>query len=321
MRELSAGAGVVEIGQELTQVAEVLLEYAVEQAQADVVQRHGPASGPFAILALGKFGGREMGYGSDLDLTFVYGSEATVDSGMAPSEYYAALASRVIQCLKGHTRYGTLYDIDARLRPDGKKGVLAVSRGRFSDYYLTEAQAWERLALVKARAVAGDSSFARELEAEAREIAFNLPLTPETLAEIGEIRRKIARGASPNDLKKAEGGLTDIEFMVRLMQLRNAAQWPELRRGDVIGALDVLGSHQLLPEAHYRGLHDAYLLFRRVENRIRMMHGRSESALPDTKEELEDLSRRLEIPDIAERVHQARQAVCAAYDDFSCLVR
>jgi glutamate-ammonia-ligase adenylyltransferase len=321
MRELFAGAGVVEIGQELTRVAEVLLEYAVEQAQADVVQRHGPASGPFAILALGKFGGGEMGYGSDLDLTFVYGGEATVESGMAPSEYYAALASRVIQCLKGHTRYGTLYDIDARLRPDGKKGVLAVSRSRLCDYYQEEAQAWERLALIKARAVAGDLEFANEVEANARDIAFSLPLTPETLAEIDEIRRKIVHGASPNDLKKAEGGLTEIEFIVRLLQVRNAAQWPDLKRGDVVGALDALGRHRLLPEAHYRGLHDAYVLLRRVENRIRMMHGRSESTLPDAREDLDDLSRRLDMPDVAERVHQAGLAVRAAYDDASSLIR
>ncbi|MCX5768911.1 MAG: DUF294 nucleotidyltransferase-like domain-containing protein, partial [Candidatus Hydrogenedentes bacterium] len=321
MRELFAGAGIVEIGQELTRVAEVLLEYAIDQAQAEVVQRYGPASGPFAILALGKFGGKEMGYGSDLDLTFVYGSEATIESGMAPSEYYAAVASRVIQCLKGHTRYGTLYDIDARLRPDGKKGVLAVSGRRFSEYYLGEAQAWERLALIKARAVAGDLEFGKEVETEARDIAFSLPLTPETLAGIGEIRRKIVHGASPKDLKKAEGGLTDIEFIVRLLQLRHAGQWPDLKRGDVLGALDALGRHQLLPEAHSRGLHDAYVLLRRVENRIRMKHGRSESMLPDTPEELDDLSRRLEMPDVAERVRQARQAVRAAYDDASCLIR
>ncbi|HUW61036.1 MAG TPA: bifunctional [glutamate--ammonia ligase]-adenylyl-L-tyrosine phosphorylase/[glutamate--ammonia-ligase] adenylyltransferase [Candidatus Bathyarchaeia archaeon] len=321
MRELFAGASVVEIGQELTRVAEVLLEYALEQAQADVVQRHGPASGPFAILALGKFGGGEMGYGSDLDLTFVYGSEATIESGMAPSEYYAALASRVIQCLKGHTRYGTLYDIDARLRPDGKKGVLAVSRSRLSEYYLTEAQAWERLALIKARAVAGDLEFANEVETNARDIAFSLPLTPESLAEITEIRRKIVHGASPHDLKKAEGGLTDLEFIVRLLQLRNAVEWPDLKRGDVVGALDVLGRHQLLPEAHWRGLHDAYLLLRRIENRIRMMHGRSESTLPDAKEDLDDLSRRLDMPDVAERVRETRQTVRAAYDDASRLIR
>ena len=321
MRELFAGAGVAETGQELTLVAEVLLEYALEQAQAEILRRYGWASGPFAILGLGKFGGREMGYGSDLDLTFVYGSEAVVESGMAPSEYYAALASRVIQCLKGHTRYGTLYDIDARLRPDGKKGVLAVSRRRLGEYYLTEAQAWERLALVKARAVAGDSEFAAEVETGARDIAFSLPLTPEALAEINDIRRKIAHGASPQDLKKGEGGLTDIEFVVRLLQLRYAAQWPDLKRGDVLGALDVLGRHLLLPEAHYRGLHDAYVLLRQVENRIRMMHGRPESALPQTPPELQDLSRRLEMPDVAERVRQARQAVRAAYDDASCLIR
>lgn len=321
MRELFTGAGVVEIGHELTHVAEVLLEYALEQARAAVLQRYGPADGPFAILALGKFGGAEMGYGSDLDLVFVYSGDAAVESGMAPSEYYAALAAKVIQCLKGHTRYGRLYDIDARLRPDGKKGVLAVSRRRLSEYYLTEAQPWERLALTKVRYVAGDETFSREVETEARELAFSLPLTAETLKALGETRKKVIKAAAPRDLKRAEGGIGDIEFIVRLLQLRDAEKHPDLKRGDVLGALDALGRHRLMPEAHYRGLHDAYLLLRRVENRIRMMHGRSESQLPENEEELADLARRLEMDDAAARVEQARKTVRTAYDDVFRLIR
>lgn len=321
MRELFTGAGVVAIGHELTAVAEVLLEYALEQARAGVLQRYGPADGPFAILALGKFGGAEMGYGSDLDLVFVYSGDAVVESGMAASEYYAAVAAKVIQCLKSHTRYGILYDIDARLRPDGKKGVLAVSRRRLSEYYLTEAQPWERLALTKVRYVAGDEEFSHKVETEARELAFSLPLTGETLQALSDIRQKVIKAASPRDIKRAEGGIGDIEFVVRLLQLRHAEKHPDLKRGDVLGALDALGRHQLVPEAHHGGLHDAYLLLRRVENRIRMMHGRSESNLPEAEEGLADLSRRVDMEDIAGRVDQARRSVRTAYSDISSLVR
>lgn len=321
MRELFTGADVVEIGRELTGVAEVLLEYALEQARDDVLRRYGAATGPFAILALGKFGGREMGYGSDLDLTFVYDSNASVGSGMAPSEYYAALAAKVIQCLKGHTRYGTLYDIDARLRPDGKKGALTVSSRRLGEYYLTEAQAWERLALIKVRAVAGDPAFAALLETEAQGIAFNLPLSPETLAEIEDMRCKIIQGATPLNLKKSEGGIVEIEFAVRLLQLRHAATCPDVRRGDVMGALDVFHERCLLPDNHYSALRNAYLLFRRVENRVRMMQGRSENNLPQDAGELDDLARRLDMPNLLPAIQQARRAVHEAYEAVSCLAR
>ncbi len=314
IRELFHNASVMDVGKELSQLAEVILDYAVRKAREDVAQRYGAAQGAFAILALGKLGGREMGYGSDLDLLFVYGADATTESGMAASEYFAAVAASAMRRLKDVTRYGLLYDIDARLRPDGNKGVLAVNDRRMEEYFRTEAQEWERLALMKVRAVAGDLEFGRKAEERLRDAAFDLELTPEALARIEDIRARLAQGASPLDLKKDTGGLVAIEFAVRLLQLRHAGRFPGLKRADVLGALDALESHALVDAGMLRVLRDAYLLFRRIENRIRMMHGRSSSALPESPEIQAELVQRLGIDaDLATLVQTCKAKVEEAY--------
>lgn len=309
MRELFRNTSVVEVGGELTQLAEVCLAYALEKARGKITERYGDSQCAFAVLGFGRLGGREMGYGSDLDVVFVYEADARIDSGVAPAEYFAAIGSQTMRILKDVTRHGMLYDIDARLRPDGKKGMLAVSDKRIEQYYREEAQAWERLALVKVRAVAGDAEFGRAVEERARDIAFELPLTRESLDQIDSVRSKLVQKASPLDLKKDEGGIAGIEFGVRLLQLHQAKHYPELKRGDVLGALEILEGKGVFPAGQAGDLREAYLVLRKIENRIRMMHGRSESALPESPEGRADLARRLRIDeDIAELVkrHKAR---------------
>ncbi|MDQ1257936.1 MAG: hypothetical protein QG656_2544, partial [Candidatus Hydrogenedentes bacterium] len=315
MRELFDNITVLEVGYELTQLAEVVLSYALEQANAKVTHRYGAAEGAFAVLGLGKLGGREMGYGSDLDLVFVYDADAKTESGMAASEYYDAVASHTIRLLKDSTRYGRLYDIDARLRPDGNKGMLTMNDRRLAEYYATEAQAWERLALVKVRAVAGDADFGATVAQRARDIAFELPLTADPMEEVERIRRMIDENVSPLDLKKDVGGIAEIEFTVRLLQLRYAAQYPELKRGDVLGAIDVLAKNTLVDADTFGALTGAYLLFRKIENRIRMMHGRSGSALPESNEAQTDLARRLRIEgNLDEVVREHKEQAHAIYE-------
>ena len=307
MRDLILDAGIVTIGEELTLLSEVCLAFALEQAQQKVVERYGETKAAFAVLGLGKMGGREIGYGSDLDLVFVYESSAAIESGMSPIEYFTAVASNVMRTLKEPTRYGQLYEIDARLRPDGKKGSLVVSDARLEEYYRTEAQPWERLALVKARAVAGDLAFGADVGRHARELAFTLELTPENIANIEDIRRKIVAASNPLDLKKHEGGIAELEFAIRLLQLRHAAEHPDLKRGDVLGALSLLQKLKVLSPDETRMLHDTYLLFRRIENRLRIMHGRSTSTLPEDPTALARLAHRLGIDEDLVSLVQARK--------------
>ncbi|MDX9975448.1 MAG: bifunctional [glutamate--ammonia ligase]-adenylyl-L-tyrosine phosphorylase/[glutamate--ammonia-ligase] adenylyltransferase, partial [FCB group bacterium] len=160
LRELLEKNDVIEVGHELSTLAEVILGHAVRVARTEVARRFGPAEAAFGVLTLGKLGGREMGYGSDLDLLFVFDPDGAIPEGTSRIEYFTALAAATIRVLKEPTRYGRLYDIDARLRPEGKKGMLTVSGPRLAEYYRKQAQAWEHLALMKVRAVGGDTGFA-----------------------------------------------------------------------------------------------------------------------------------------------------------------
>ncbi len=316
MRDLFGHITVLQVGDELTQLAEVCLKYALEEAEQRVVERYGPAAAPFAVLAMGKFGGFEMGYGSDLDLLFLYDSEGTIASGMALSEYFTAVASHAMRILSQPSRYGLLYEVDARLRPDGKKGSLTVSSRRAAEYYINEAQPWERLALVKVRAVAGNPEFAAAMQRRAQELAFSLPLTTDTRDQLEATREKIVAAASPFDLKKAEGGRNEIEFAVRLLQLKLAPEHPDLMRGDAIGALDIMTQRGLIDADVFGGLVSAFLLFRKLENRLRMMHGRSGSELPDDEAQRQDLARRLAIHgDLWQQVVEHRAVAHRVYLD------
>lgn len=314
MRELFNNIDVLEVGLELSLLAEVCLACVLAKAQDTVAARYGASGGEFAVLGLGKFGGRELGYGSDLDLVFVYDADAVITSGTAPAEYFTAVASHTIRYLKEPTRHGVLYDVDARLRPDGKKGMLTVSSRRLREYYAKEAQPWELLALVKARAVAGNSDFAERMEEQARTLAFAAPFDHAALANVEEIRRKIAEQSAPLDLKKDEGGIISIEFAVRLLQLRHAEAYPELKRGDVVGAIGILQEAGLVATGDAETLAGAYKLFRRIENRLRMMTGRSGSGIPDAPEGQADLARRLSLDeDLAGLVREQKKEVHTIY--------
>ncbi len=315
MRELVRNRSVAEVGDELTLLAEVILREALRQGQEKVVQRYGDTDVPFAILGLGKLGGWEMGYGSDLDLIFVYDGDIKMPPQLSPVEYFAAVASQTLRILKEPTRYGRLYDIDARLRPDGNKGMLAISHHRLQQYYHEEAQPWERFALMKARAVAGDRTFALRMEQIAKKTAFSCPTDRSALEHNESLRRQMAQKAGPLDLKTYDGGIAEIEFIVRYLQLQHVAELPHLQRGDVFGALDILYENELVDRESYRTLRHNYGALRRILNRIRMQDGGHSTKLPGNPGDRIDLADRLSITaELLEYVDQLRQEVHTLYD-------
>lgn len=318
LRDVLKGVDVLSIGRELSLLADVCLTHALRAALKHTNERFGASATPetsrFAVLALGKLGGREMGYGSDLDLVFVYDSSAPPPGPTSSIEYFTALAATIIRLLKEPTRHGTLYDVDARLRPDGKKGSLVVTDARLAEYYEHEAQAWERLALIKARLVCGDEAFGRRAEAIARDAAFGRALTVENVANIENVRQKIVESAGPDDLKKAEGGIAELEFGVRLLQIANAARAPELRRGDVPGALEALQNIGAIEAETAGSLREAYVLYRRVENRLRLVHGRATSTIPADPSERDHLARQMGLQgDLIECLTAHKRRVHAFY--------
>ena len=314
MRELINHSTVAQVGDELTMLAEVILVHALEQARAKVDARYGPTDAPFVILGVGKLGGWEMGYGSDLDLIFVYEADHEIGAAVTPLEYFPAVASFTLKSLKERTRYGVLYDVDARLRPDGSKGVLAVGRKGIEEYYREEAQPWERLALMKARAVAGDPAFAERVEGLAKDLAFSRPLDQASLELVESLRRKMVRQASPLDLKRAEGGISETEFIVRFWQLRHVHKYPELKRSDVFGALDILEEHQLIDADQTQAVRRAYDRLRKILNRVRMMDGGHTDMLPSAPDERNELASRIGIDgDLLEHVNEHKTKIHGIY--------
>jgi glutamate-ammonia-ligase adenylyltransferase len=254
-------------GPALADIAETVIAGLLPKVEAELAQSAGHiAGGGFAVVAMGKLGGREMTASSDLDLVFVYDYPEDVEASdgakpLVPPLYYARLAPRLISALTTPTAAGSLYEVDMRLRPTGNKGPVAISLKGFVDYHASESWTWEHMALTRARLVAtiqqgGAARSAATLhEKVAREI--RRCLTEKRPAEVvlrdaRQMRARMAEtfpGRNPYDLKHAPGGLVDIEFIAQALQLVHAHDLPEILNTNTVAALHNLNGAGLLGDA------------------------------------------------------------------------
>ena len=270
------------VSDHLTDIAEITLAKAAEIAMRDLVARHGEArcrvegeeqSAPFAIVAYGKLGGFELGYGSDLDLVFLHGSRGETQQTQGPrvidnARFFARVAQRIIHFISMRTTDGVLYEIDARLRPDGGKGILVNSLSGLAAYLRESAWTWEQQALVRARVVAGDRRVRERFMALRREILLR-PREPARLrSEVREMRERMRTHLSRDtttqfDLKQGEGGIADIEFVVQYLVLRWASRLGDyLDYTDNIRLLDGCDKTGVMAPRDVRSLTDAYRAYR-----------------------------------------------------------
>jgi glutamate-ammonia-ligase adenylyltransferase len=245
-------------GPAFARVAQSVIAGLVPVAQAELAAGAGRVPGAeFAVIAMGKLGGREMTASSDLDLVFVYDVPEGVEGSdgpkpLSPTLYFARLAQRLISALTTPTGAGTLYDVDMRLRPSGNKGPAAVSLKTFADYHERESWTWEHLALTRARLVAGPPALCAKI---AREIAQRLTMArpkDRILADARDMREKIAAqypGSNHWDLKYAPGGLIDIEFLAQTLQLVHASAHPDILDTNTVAALTKIAAAGLLDAA------------------------------------------------------------------------
>jgi glutamate-ammonia-ligase adenylyltransferase len=263
----------------LTEIAEVVLVRVYRMAFEHLVERYGrpqniegEESG-FAVIGYGKMGGIELGYGSDLDLVFLHGSQsvsAMTDGAKAVSneQFYARLAQRMIHLLNTRTPSGQLYEVDTRLRPNGQSGLLVSSLSAFEKYQQGEAWIWEHQALLRARPVAGDPEVCARFEGIRREVLAQ-PRDPYALREEVRQMRERMRGELDRssdilfDPKQGAGGIADIEFMVQYAVLRWAHEHPDLLGWtDNVRLLASLAELGLLPAAQAEMLADVYRALR-----------------------------------------------------------
>jgi [glutamine synthetase] adenylyltransferase / [glutamine synthetase]-adenylyl-L-tyrosine phosphorylase len=285
-----------------------LAEAVVEQAHRIGVEHLAPRFGrarledgapcPFAICGLGKFGGREMGYASDIELLFVYGGPGKTDGSesVENSLYFERLCQDMLHLIEA--RQEGIFHLDLRLRPDGNKGPLAVSLDRFRSYYHCAGQAapFERQALTKLRFVAGDPALGRKVETHRDRFVY--AADPWDLGSALHLRQRQmterAKAGTVN-VKYGPGGLIDIEYAAQYLQVQHGHDHPDLRTPNTLEALDLLRKRRLLSAKEQADLRDAYRFLRTVIDGLRMVRGNAEDlVLPEEgSDEYKFLARRL----------------------------
>ncbi|NVN89064.1 MAG: bifunctional [glutamate--ammonia ligase]-adenylyl-L-tyrosine phosphorylase/[glutamate--ammonia-ligase] adenylyltransferase [Desulfuromonadales bacterium] len=260
----------------------------------------GQSEAGLAVIAMGKLGGGELNYHSDLDIIFVYDRQGFTNGAKQISnhEYFAKLAQKIITILSLQTREGYVYKIDTRLRPSGNAGPLVTSLDSFLDYHRQEAQVWERQALTKARVVLGDASLADHLHTVIEKTVYGSTLGEEGRAEIHRLRMRmeheLAREtANSYNIKTGRGGMVDVEFIAQYLQLRHGFRYPELRTTSTIEVLSQAGAVGLVPEEFAETLVSGYRFLRKLENRLRIIHDHSVNDLSGSRNYMNKLARRL----------------------------
>jgi [glutamine synthetase] adenylyltransferase / [glutamine synthetase]-adenylyl-L-tyrosine phosphorylase len=301
----------------LTDLAEVILQQIAALQYPPLVKRlgmpaitEGPRQGQasrYAILGLGKLGGQEMSYHSDLDLIVVYEGDGRTMPPPGSSRwdtfeltdnfhFFSELARQIIKTTSYMGPMGRLYQVDMRLRPTGKSGSLVIPLSEFERYYHGGgAQLWERQALSRGRVVYGDAEFSRQVIEALNDAVYQLDWQPAIADEIKTMRERVEASGSKRDLKRGYGGIIDIEFIVQMFRLKYGKKSPAVRHPNTWKALDALLDAKLIPPAEHATLRSCYEFLRLVESRLRIYHNRSLDELPSAADELEKLARRLGI--------------------------
>ena len=316
LRNILGNATLPTTTEELSDLAEAVLQAIYPKIDAELREVHGTPLAPdgtpatFAIIAMGKFGGRELNFSSDLDVMYVYSADGETTKGMPNVEFFAAVGLELVNRLAAGNQGMGIYEIDLRLRPHGTGGAIALPLVGYQHYYDTTALVWERQALTRARVVAGDTAtLGDEFLAIAHAFCYSDALTSEEIAEIVRTRkrkeaqatrrtstRRRGRGKTQTpiaNVKSGYGGLVDIEFVVQILQLVHGGEAPSVRVQNTLLAVERLHDIGVLTEALRDGLSEAYLFLRRVENALRIVHDRPLDALPKNRAELAQLARRL----------------------------
>jgi glutamate-ammonia-ligase adenylyltransferase len=253
-----------------------------------------------AVVGMGKLGGGDLNYHSDLDIIFVYDHQGSTDGDKQISnhEYFAKLAQKVISVLTMQTREGYVYKIDTRLRPSGNAGPLVTSLDSFLDYHRKEAQIWERQALTKARVVLGDQLLASQMEDVIRQTVYGASIDEDGRREIHRLRMRmeneLARETADSyNIKTGRGGMVDVEFAAQYLQLKHGCSYPELRTTSTVIALKEIRTLGLLQEGDAETLLSGYKFLRKLENRLRIIHDYSVNDLGGPRNYINKLARRL----------------------------
>jgi len=298
-RQILKEADVATTSAELSALADSIIGAVLGLAYTHVAESAQiPDQGELAVIGLGKLGGGELNFSSDIDLMFVYEKDGALERSAGRlgtlHEYYVRVAEFVVRRLGEHTGEGHLYRVDMRLRPDGGSGPLAMSRSAYSAYYEARGEAWERQMLLKARVVAGSWEVGERWLADLEPFIFPKTLLTSPLDEIARIKTKIeAKIGDGTNIKLGSGGIRDVEFSVQALQLLNGGSNAGIRHRSTVAAIRSLVASRHLKEREGKDLESAYRFLRTVEDRLQLLHGLQKHSLPESAEERRILARQL----------------------------
>lgn len=312
LQDIRGLATIAEITNEISNLADAILEHALRIARQELNNRYGfplatdqkGRSKPvdFCIVSLGKLGSRELNYASDIDLLFIFSDEGTTAGGGSRSpvsnrEYFAKLAEAVVELVGRQKGEGAAFRVDLRLRPHGRVGPLAMSLTEISRYYQEKAAMWERQVLIRCRTSAGDESLFKRFYSAVESSVFSPDeKIEEALENVRRSKQKIDSeliGRGGYDVKLGRGGIREIEFIAQALQLAHGGRDKWLRAPHTLISLRRLADRQLIAECDLTDLYEGYEFFRRVEHRLQMENGLQTHTVPDDPGRRQVLARRM----------------------------
>jgi [glutamine synthetase] adenylyltransferase / [glutamine synthetase]-adenylyl-L-tyrosine phosphorylase len=308
MRDVMGVAALAEVTEELSNLADAILDFTYRRIRARLVARHGEprlADGGvcgFSVISLGKLGGKELNYSSDIDLMFVYSGNGETDgsSHITNKEFCKKIANEYIALLSTYTADGQCYRVDLRLRPDGTLGEVCISADGARSYYADRARDWEKQMLIKARVSAGEPEPGAALLEFVEPLIYRSSLDFRAVEAVSETRQRISekaaarkRGRRGLDIKLTPGGIRDIEFLVQCLQRLHGGREPWVRHGGTMFALFRLRDKRLLSDTEYARLAAAYQFLRYVEHRLQLDEDRQTHTLPPDGKDLDLLARKM----------------------------
>ncbi len=331
-----------DITRAMTWLAEVTLDAAWQQVQADLDALHGMPLIPAGqraelwIIGMGKLGARELNVSSDIDLIYVYDEDGETAGNaegrgrISNQDYFARGVKRMYALIGETTEHGFVFRVDLALRPNGNSGPSVVSLGALEEYLLVQGREWERFAWMKSRVVAPRSSVtggsAQQLRGVVLPFVFRRYLDYNVFESLRVLHQQIRDHASKrsaghperaNDVKLSRGGIREIEFTVQLLQVVRGGQFPELRTRPTLDALQRVAKAGLMPQATADALSEAYVFLRRVEHRIQYLDDQQTHVLPTHDGDLAWIAQTMAYPDVRSfltRLDEHRELVAQEFD-------
>jgi len=308
LRDVMGVAVLAEVTEELSNLADAILDFTYRRIRARLVAQHGEprlTDGSvcgFSVLSLGKLGGKELNYSSDIDLMFVYGGNGETDGPacITNKEFCKKIANEYTALLSTYTADGLCYRVDLRLRPDGTLGEICISDEGARSYYGERARDWEKQMLIKARVSAGESEPGAGLLEFVEPLIYQSSLDFRAVEAVSETRQRISEKAAAKkrarrglDIKLTPGGIRDIEFLVQCLQRLHGGREPWVRHGGTMFALFRLRDKRLLSDTEYARLAAAYQFLRYVEHRLQLDEDQQTHTLPQDGKVLDMLARKM----------------------------